>query len=138
MSNFFSAKPFGTYTVIFIVRVITGLFLIYHGREVFDAAKMNEYAQWDMFKNSPSGKFLVYLGKGAEFIAGILLTFGLFTRIGALITIGTLAYITFFIGNGKIWADDQYPFMFVLLGLLFLFAGPGKFSLDEVLFKQRQ
>lgn len=137
MNNFLSAKPYGTYTVIFILRVITGLFLVYHGREVFDAGKMNEYVQWDLFKNSSSGKFLVYLGKGAEFVAGVLLILGLFTRLAALITIGTLAYIAFFVGNGKIWADDQHPFMFVMLGFLFLFAGPGKFSLDGALFKRR-
>ncbi len=138
MNNFFSAKPPGTYTIIFILRVIIGLFLIYHGREVFDAAKMNEYAQWDMYKNSASGKLMVYAGKGAEFVAGVLLVVGLFTRVAALIIIGTFIYIPFFVGSGKIWADDQHPFMFVLMGLLFLFAGPGKFSMDEVLFKQRR
>ncbi len=138
MNSFFSAKPSGIYTIIFVLRLITGFFLLYHGREVFDAEKMNEYIQWDMFKDSSSGKFLAYAGKGAEFVAGLLLSLGLFTRLAALLTICTLGYIAFFVGNGKIWADDQHPFMFVMLGLLFLFAGSGRFSLDEVLFKKRR
>ncbi len=138
MNQFFYAKPSGTYTIIFILRLITGLFLLYHGREVFDTVKLNEYMQWDMFKNSSSGKFLVYAGKGAEFVAGLLLLLGLFTRLAALLAIGTFGYIALFVGNGKIWGEDQHPFMFVLLGLLFLFAGPGKFSLDEMLFKKRR
>ena len=73
----------------------------------------------------------MYAGKAAELVAGILLTLGLFTRLGALICIGTLAYITFILGHGKFWYEDQHPFMFVLFGLLFLFSGPGAWSLDE-------
>jgi putative oxidoreductase len=48
-----------------------------------------------------------------------------------------MAYITFKIGHGKFWYEDQHPFMFVLFGLLFFFTGPGKWSLDHVLFKPK-
>jgi putative oxidoreductase len=116
------------------VRVITGLFMVYHGWEVFDATKMNEYAQWDMFKNS-SGTFMVYLGKGAELVGGLMLTLGLFTRIGAIILFGTMAYIAFFIGHGKVWYEDQHPFMFVLLAIVFFVMGGGNWSLDKTLSK---
>jgi putative oxidoreductase len=65
------------------------------------------------------------------------LILGLFTRFAALITVGTFVYIVFFIGKGKFWMEDQHPFLFVLLGVLFLFTGPGSFSLDSKLFKSR-
>lgn len=120
-----------------LVRMIVGVFMIYHGREIFMESKMEEYLQWDMFKNS-SGKYLVYLGKGAEFVGGALLFFGLFTRVAALILIGTMAYISFFIGNGKIWMDDQHPFLFVLLAMVFLFLGGGRWSLDELFFNKNK
>ncbi|WP_373549454.1 hypothetical protein [Haliscomenobacter sp.] len=71
-------------------------------------------------------------------MAGILLTLGLLTRVGALICIGTLAYITFFVGHGKFWYEDQHPFMFVLFGVLFFFMGPGKWSLDALLFPNKK
>jgi putative oxidoreductase len=45
-------------------------------------------------------------------------------------------YITFIVGGGKFWYEDQHPFMFALFGLLFLFTGPGAFNLDEVIFKK--
>jgi putative oxidoreductase len=72
----------------------------------------------------------VYAGKSAELLSGIFLFAGFFTRLGAVIVVGTFLYITFFVGHGKFWYEDQHPFMFVLFGLLFIFTGPGAYSLD--------
>ncbi len=94
---------------------------------------MKGYLEWDTFKR-PTGKALVYLGKSGELLSGILLVLGLFTRIGALLLMGTLSYITFFVGHGRFWYEDQHPFLFVLFGVLFLFTGPGAWSLDEKFF----
>lgn len=136
MSNFLSPAPFYLNEVLAIIRIILGFLLIYHGFEVFDAKVMQEYAKWDQFKGSMAA-LMVYAGKSAELVSGILLVLGLFTRIGALICIITLAYITFFIGHGKFWYDDQHPFLFVLFGVLYLFAGPGKWSLDGLWFAKK-
>jgi putative oxidoreductase len=113
-----------------IVRIITGLFMVYHGYEVFDSEKMKAYYDWEMFK-SESSKFLPYLGKGAEFIGGILLALGIYTRLGAIIIFGTMAYIAFFVGKGKIWYEDQHPFMFCLLAIIFLFTGAYKIKIKK-------
>jgi len=136
MNNFFSSSPLWQNDGIAIVRIIIGFFLIYHGWEVFIPAKMNEYMQWDLFKNSSSGKILVYMGKGSELICGIFFLMGLFTRIAAIILICTMACISFFVGHGKIWYEDQYPFLFVLLGFIFFFTGPGSFSIDSRIFRK--
>ena len=135
MNKVLSAKPVAQETGIAFLRIIIGVFLVIHGKEIFEAAKMEEYTKWDTFKTSA---IMPYIGKGAEFIAGILLIVGLFTRLACLITIGTFAYITFFVGNGKFWMEDQHPFMFVLFGLLFFFTGPGAMSLDRILFGKRR
>ena len=116
-----------------IVRIITGFFLAFHGWELFSAEKMQGYMDWAMFKNSSMGSVMAYGGKLAELIAGILLFIGLFTRFAALLTILTMGYIAFFIGNGKVWYEDQHPFMYVLLGMVFLFCGPGGWSLDRII-----
>ena len=130
--GFFSPGPYWQNEGLLFVRVVTGFFLVYHGWEVFDASKMNEYVQWDAFKNH-SGKALVYAGKLSELISGFLLAFGLGTRVAALMIISTLSYIAFFVGHGKIWYEDQHPFMFVLVGMVFLFTGPGSISLDAII-----
>jgi putative oxidoreductase len=136
MNKLLSPSPLAQPTGIAILRVITGFFMIYHGWEIFDAAKMNGYLDWDLFKTS-TGKTLVYAGKAAELIGGIFLFLGLFTRIAAIILVLTMAYIAFFVGHGKVWYEDQHPFLFVLLGLVFVFTGPGAWSLDRILFNKR-
>ena len=133
MNMLLSPSPFAFEKGIAIVRIIIGALLIYHGQEVFNPEIMNGYLQWDTFKN-PGSKFMVYAGKSSELISGLLLFFGLLTRVGAVIAMGTLSYVTFFVGHGKFWYEDQHPFMFVLFGLTFLFTGPGAWSLDGLLF----
>ena len=121
MNSFFSPLPLWQDNGLALIRIIVGGFLIYHGWEIFDTPAMNEYLKWDMFKDSSTGKVLVYGGKVAELLSGILFVLGLFTRIACIILICTLGYIAFFVGHGKIWYEDQYPFLFVLIGVDFLF-----------------
>jgi putative oxidoreductase len=136
MNSFLSSSPLKLNTGLAIVRIIVGLLLLYHGLEVFNPELMNGYADWDMFKG-PAAKFIVYAGKSAELIAGIFLSLGLLTRACAIVIIGTFLYITFFVGHGRFWYEDQHPFLFALFGLLFLFSGPGAWSLDVIIFKKK-
>jgi putative oxidoreductase len=138
MNKLFSTDPILAKSGLTIIRIIIGCFLIYHGWEVFDKNKMNEYMAWDVFKSSSSPSFMAYLGRTAEVVAGFLLAIGLFARIASIIIIGTFIYIPFFVGNGKIWYDDQNPFLFALFGCVFFFTGPGKWSIDNLLFRKDQ
>lgn len=133
MKTFFSSSPIQLPKALAIVRIVVGLLISYHGFEIFNHEIMQGYLTWDIFKH-PTGKTLVYAGKAGELTAGILLVLGLFTRVGALLLIGTLSYITFIIGQGRFWYEDQHPFLFVLFGVLFLFTGPGAWNLDEKFF----
>ncbi|MBX9781696.1 MAG: DoxX family protein [Chitinophagaceae bacterium] len=134
MNKLLSPQPIWQHNGIAIIRIVVGIFMLYHGWEVFSAEKMKVYFEWEPFKGSA---WLPYVGKATEFVAGLLLALGLFTRIGALLMIGTLAYIAFFVGHGKVWYDDQHPFLFVLLGLVFVFTGPGGFALDNFIFRKK-
>lgn len=130
MSKFLSASPMWQQQGLALVRIITGFFLAYHGWEIFDKTTMEGYMGWDIFKNQSAGKALTYIGKGAELVAGILLMVGWLTRLAAIITIGTMVYIAFIVGHGKVWYEDQHPFLFVLLSFVFIFTGPGAWSVD--------
>jgi putative oxidoreductase len=55
MNKFLSPAPQYPDLGLTVVRVVTGLLMIYHGWEVFDASKMQGYTEWEMFKNA-SGK----------------------------------------------------------------------------------
>lgn len=135
MNKFLSPSSLWQRRGLAVVRMIVGFFLIYHGWEVFDETKIKEYSEWDVFKNISSSTFMVYSGKTAELISGFLLLLGLFTRIASLIIIITFLYISLFVGHGKIWYEDQHPFLFVLLGFVFFFIGPGTWSVDRLLRK---
>jgi uncharacterized membrane protein YphA (DoxX/SURF4 family) len=120
-----------------LVRIITGLLMTYHGWEVFDAAKINEYAGWMPYFSPTTATAMAYFGKSAELVSGVLVTLGLFTRLAVWPMIATMLFIAFVLGNGKIWYGDQHPFMFVLIGLLFFFRGAGKYSLDQRFFSPK-
>src|SRR4030095_13014799 len=137
MKRFFSPLPLWQSNGLALIRIVVGGFLFYHGYEMFDTPAMNEYFKWDMFKCSSMAKFSVYGGKVAELLSGILLVLGLLTRLACVVVICTLGYIAFFVGNGKIWYEDQYPFLFVVIGVIYIFTGPGSFSLDNVIFKNK-
>ena len=76
-----------------------------------------------------------------EFVGGILLAVGLLSRVAALgfVIDMTMAYLTadrdsffsFFSDPGKFYGAD--PFILFFVGLLVLFFGPGKLSIDALL-----
>jgi len=136
MNNFFSSSPLGQTIGLTLIRCVLGAFLIYHGCEIFSESKINGYLEWDVFKGS-NGKLLVMAGKASELIAGVFFVLGFLTRVASLLIIATMIYITFFLGHGKIWYEDQYPFLFILLALVFFFTGAGRVSLDNLLLKTK-
>ncbi len=137
LSKSFMGRPFYPKTGLALVRIAVGLLLIYHGWEIFDRELMNTYISWETFQG-PAARLLVYSGKAAELLAGILFLLGLLTRLAAVVAIGTFLYITFFVGQGRFWYEDQHPFLFVLLALLFFFTGPGTWSLDGRLMSKKE
>ncbi|MEP6735650.1 MAG: DoxX family protein, partial [Chryseolinea sp.] len=118
------------------LRILAGAMMAYHGVEVFDTPTMDNYATWDMIKNLPGARLMVYLGKGIELVTGICFVIGLFTRIAAVLMCIDMLYICFFVGHGRFYYEDQHPFLFALLALVFFFTGPVKLSVDGVLFKK--
>jgi uncharacterized membrane protein YphA (DoxX/SURF4 family) len=136
--KFFSSQGFWEQTGLSLIRIIVGVFMVYHGWEVFIDDKMLGYQQWLTDLKFPSPAFMAYLGKGSEFVGGVLLTLGFLTRLSVIPLIITMAVICFGIGHGKIFMDDQHPFLFILLFLVFFFYGPGWLSVDKIIFKRRE
>lgn len=127
-SKIFSSDPVSVEKGLAIVRIITGLLMVYHGLEIFNRELMIEYAAWDSINGLPAPEFMVYLGKGLELAMGLLLLLGIFTRLAGILIMINMLYICFFIGSGKFWSGDQHPFMFAVIGFLFFMTGPGAWS----------
>ena len=130
-----SSKPLWLDTGLGVIRIVVGLLMAYHGLEIFQPGVMANYQTWDVIKKIPNPVLMVYLGKGLEFVTGICFVLGIFTRIAALLMAIDLLFICFVVGNGRFYYEDQHPFLFALLAMVYFFAGPVKWSLDQRIFK---
>jgi putative oxidoreductase len=81
---------------------------------------------------------MAYSGKLIELLGGFFLILGLFTRVITALLFITFVFITFVMGEGRIFTDNQHPFLLSLLSLIFFFTGAGRFSIDYILFINRK
>ena len=138
MSNvLLSSQPLWRDNGLAVLRIITGMLMTYHGAEIFDRTKMLPYMEWDVIKSLPAPETMLYIGKGLEFVTGLCFVLGLFTRIAAIIMAIDMLFICFKVGGGKFYYQDQHPFLFAMIALIFFFTGPVKWSLDTRLFNNR-
>ena len=138
MKHFFSAQGIWQHTGLGIIRILVGALMTYHGLEVFNEDIMDGYVTRLSNLHFPAPVIMAYVGKGSEFIGGVFLTLGLLTRLAIIPLIATMAIICFGMGSGKFWYEDQHPFLFILLCLVFFFCGPGRYSLDKIIFKNKE
>mgnify|MGYP003515214652 FL=1 len=139
MNKLLSSTPISQNYGIALVRIITGVLLVWHGWETFNPEDMTKYTGWFIDKKYPNPAVWAYAGKIAELLAGIGFVLGLFTRLASLAAIAAFAGIIFILGDkGKIFQGDQHPFLFILLALVFFFTGPGAIAIDNFLFKKRK
>jgi putative oxidoreductase len=134
MPKLFSVSPIAQNAGIALVRVVTGILLVWHGWETFDAEKMNMYTGWFAERKYSSPAAWAYAGKIAELLAGFGFVLGLFTRLASIAAVAAFAGIIFILGDkGKVFEGDQHPFLFILLAAVFFFTGPGSFSIDNAI-----
>mgnify|MGYP001013286538 FL=1 len=139
MLNFlFKSKPDYINFGLLFYRLALGISMFYHGYLKYVSGEQGLYKVGDMLSalGVPSG-FEVILGtiaSYAEMVGGILLIIGLFTRIGTLLVVGTLAVATILNLNGNFFSWD-YPSQMGFGAIMLFFAGAGRYSLDKALFK---
>lgn len=119
-----------------VLRIVTGLLMAYHGFEVFSPEKIEMYSGWEIIKKLPFSHALVHAGKIIELATGLLLALGLFTLPVTLVMAGLMFFISFFIGDGRFWYEDQHPFLFAMMALVFAVYGPGAWALDNKIKKR--
>ncbi len=138
MKKLLSPNPWYFSAGILLTRILTGIFLVYHGWEIFDNDKLLVYTKWFTDMNFPSPYFLSFLGKLSELIAGLMFVTGFGVRIASIITALTMLFITFVLGEGKIFTDAQHPFLFVVISMLLFVTGAGKWSVDALIYPSKK
>lgn len=139
MKKFFLTVQKGTKSsnfAAFVLRVGFGVLMIpYHG-----------YAKLVEFNERKDG-FVDILGLGstvslglavfAEFFCSALLILGLFTRLATIPLLATML-VALYIHNWELFGEYELATAFFIAYLSILTLGPGKFSLDYLIFRRRR
>lgn len=72
-----------------------------------------------------------------EFICGILIAAGFFTRLSCIPFIITMLVAAFITHLGDGWGKMALPLMYVVAAVVLLITGPGRYSLDHQLFVRK-
>lgn len=86
----------------------------------------------------PAPILMAVLAKGSEFLGGIFLAFGLFTRVSSSLIAFTMLIATLTANLGKDFnIDGSFTISYCLFALIFIIQGAGKFSLDYLFFERK-
>ena len=130
---YWSTADARTSTGLLLLRLVAGLAFVLHGW-----GKIQAPFSW-MGPDGPPG-ILQFLAAISEFGGGILWILGLLTPLASLGILFTMLGALFivhlpsgdpFVGQG---GSFELPLVYIAVALLFLLAGPGRFSLDAQLF----
>jgi len=123
-----------------ILRIGLGLILIPHGAQKFfgwfgGMGYEKFVALFNTLGYKPGILWLTLVAL-TEFVGGILLVLGLFTRLAALaLVIFMIVAVHFTSGKGFFWTTGglEYSLLILFVGLVFLIRGGGDYSLDKKL-----
>jgi putative oxidoreductase len=84
----------------------------------------------------PMPAFFAWMAGLSEFIGGILIALGLFTRPTAFLWICTMGTAAFVRHADDPFGTKEKSLLYLAVGICLLFTGAGKYSLSKVIFKQ--
>ncbi len=118
----------------FLLRVFIGIAFITHGYEKLFVNLANFVMAVEKM-GLPWAKFLAITAACSEFFGGILLVFGLLTKISSFFLTCTM-FVAVFIANAGIpFEKRELSIAYLICSILFMFKGAGKFSIDYLFFK---
>lgn len=124
----------GLDSALLVLRVTFGLALAFaHG--FGKVSNPERFLQNLAAKDFPLPGFFGWAAIASEFLGGLLLALGLFTRPAAAFVLITLGVAAFDIHAHDPFAKRELALAYVAVALAVLVAGPGRFSLDRRLFR---
>jgi len=118
-----------------VLRIVAGLLFFEHG-----SMKLLHFPPSPMFEHLQLISLFGLAGV-LEFVGGLLLILGLFTRPGAFILSGEMAFAYFMVHAKQSFYpainQGEAAVLYCFLFLYFVFAGPGEWSLDRMIGRRR-
>ncbi len=122
------------------LRIAAGLVFAGHGAQklfgMYGGGGIDGTAAWFASQGLEPGKLLAILAGGAEFIGGLLLLVGLFTRFASIALIGVMAVAIVQVHSGAFFlpAGMEFALTLLLVNVSLLISGAGGLSLDRIFF----
>jgi len=130
-----SQRPLNTDVAALLLRLIFGGLFVYHGYQ--KVIHYNEYLNYFTDIIGIGKKLSYNLLIFAELVCGFFVTIGFLTRI-TVIPIFIAMSVAVLIAHAKdTFQIKELPFLFLLLSIVVFVLGSGKYSVDNLLFKNR-
>lgn len=126
-----------------ILRIIVGIIFIAHGSQklfgLFGGYGLEGTGQFMVSIGLQPGYLMALLAGLGEFVGGLLVLVGLFTRLGSLllIAVSLVAMFVVHIHNGFFMSGNGFEYILTLLtvSIVLLIEGSGKYSIDNIINK---
>ncbi|WP_340111831.1 DoxX family protein [Maribellus mangrovi] len=125
----------GTHFGLLLLRLSAGGFMLTHGYP-----KLQRLLSGEMRFGDPLGlgpEVSLVLAVFAEFVCAILIVLGLGTRLAAIPLIVTMSVAAFIAHGGDPFGRKEMALLYLVLYVVLLITGSGKFSLDQILNKRK-
>lgn len=129
-------KEQGTSTALLLFRVFAGILIMTHGW-----AKIQNFEAYSQGFADPIGlgvKLSLILAIGAEFVAAIFLILGLLSRLAVLPLMFTMGVAVFVVHGADPLGVKEMALLYLGIFTVLLLLGPGNYSLDRLLFKNKK
>lgn len=121
-------EPWTTSAGLLALRVGGGLMMMSHGW-----SKLSRFGELSVDFSDPLGvgpSTSLALAIFGELVCAALLVPGLLTRLAAIPYAFTMVIAHFVVHAGDAWSRKELSAVYLLIGLVLLVAGPGRYSLD--------
>jgi len=131
-------KPYGNGAFL-LMRVWLGIAMIIHGYKSVIGGEMAGFVEYIDSFGIPAPEIMGWLAKGSEFLGGIFLILGLFSKISALFIFITMLVATFVVHKGAlIGSPGELTWCYLLISLAIMIQGAGKISFDHLIVTRKK
>ncbi len=117
---------------LFILRILFGMGIAYHGFSKMGA--MPEFIEGVAQLGFPVPTLFAWAAVLSEFLGGIMVAAGIFTRIGAF-SVGATMFVAAFVRHAEDpFSQKEKALAYLVVAVFIILAGAGRYSLDRVLF----
>jgi putative oxidoreductase len=126
------------------VRLALAAVFLYHGSQkvfgLFGGPGLAQFGEMLGSQGFPMPQLSAYLAGGAEFFGGLAMLLGVLTRLAAIPLMVTMAVAAFKV-HGQAFSLEhggmEYALTLLLISLGLFFTGPGRISLDALIWRKR-